>query len=148
MNIFNSIRRNWLLVTLCLLLFTISCSHNFGNHPLSWWNVCWIFVPIALAIFAADNDWLILRPVRWWLWPCHKTYIEEKFKKLSNPMVYPAMIWIEFHGQKAFILAGLKGVQDGLFGQGEKTKGALVATMEAAAKEHKGHSPNCDCAHT
>lgn len=159
MNIFNKIRRNWLWITLCLLLLTISCSRFFSSHPLSWWNICWIILPIALGIFASNNDWIILRPVRWFLWICHKEYLEKKLTETQNPMAYPALIWLETNGQRVFVLAGIKGIQDGLFGQGEKTKGALTAILENMTRQgsnrmnkekekdsdHGCHDGGCGC---
>lgn len=76
-------------------------------------------------------------------------------------MVYPAMIWLETNGQQTFVLAGMEGIRDGLFGQGEKTKGALVEMMEAMTqqaanriqreKEHisecGAHDGDCGCGH-
>ena len=142
MNIINAIRRNWLWLTLCLLLFTISCSRNFGHHPLSWWNACWIFLPGALITWSGTNSWFIFRPLRWIHWPNQKSYLETHFSKLDkNPMVYPTLMWLEFSGEQVYVAGGMDALQKGLFGQGEKTKGALTKVIQdAVATKHI-----CDC---
>lgn len=146
MNILNAIRRNWLWLTLCLLLFTISCSRKFGHHPLSWWNVCWIFAPLTLIVWAGGNDWIIFRPLRWWQWPAQKSYIETKLVKLKdNSMVYPILVWLEFNGQQAYIRGGIKGLEQGLFLHG--LPDSLERAVDKVTKALKSERDNTPAAH-
>ncbi len=145
----NEIRRNWVWWTLCLLLFTISTTRNIPGfkHPLSWWNTCWIFVPIALSIFAGGNDWYILRPIRWWQWPMQHAYFEQKLNGLKdNALVYPAILWLEMNGKQAYITGGVKAVSDGLIGQGDKVATTMVDFIKQQGERHvcECHNPECD----
>lgn len=130
-----------------VLCLTISITRNFPvYHPLSWWNVCWIVLPFALAVWATGNSWLIFRPIRWLCWPGAKTHLEMKLKKLDkNPMVYPALMWLEFNGQTAFLAGGFKGLQEGLFGHSDKVAEGLKQMFTKAAEEHKCCGGDCGC---
>lgn len=146
MNILKSLRKNWLWATLCLLCLFISLSRNVPvlKHPLSWWNVCWIVPLFALAIFASGNSWFIFRPIRWLLWPATRDYIERKIKALKdNPMVYPAIIWLDLgEGERAFISGGMTGFQTAF---GNQTGGALEALEKLAAGMANCSHRGCGC---
>lgn len=153
MNIINAIRRNWLWLTLCLLLFTISGSRNFGHHPLSWWNACWILLPFFLAAYAGNNSWIIFQPLRWLTWINLREHMEKKVKSLTdNIMAYPAILWLNLgDAERAYITGGAAALDKAFDAQIEKTKNALTAAFTQVAKKPERdacdcHNPACDCA--
>jgi len=134
MNIFKTLRRNWLWTTLCLLCFFISLTRNFPvYHKLSWWNVCWIALPFSLALFAGGNSWFIFRPIRWLSWPGTRDFIENRFKALKdNAMVYPAIVWLHLgDAERAYVHGGMPGFQAAF----DKQTGGLMDALKKFAEE-------------
>jgi hypothetical protein len=117
-------------------------SRNFGHHPLSWWNACWIAAPFFLAAYAGGNSWLILRPIRWLTWLNMRDHIEKKFKALDkNPMVYPALIWLNLgDAERAYIVGGMPAFSAAFDAQTGKVKDALINMVKGA-----GEAKGCGC---
>jgi len=143
----NFIRRNWLLLTLSLLLLTIYISRHTGTHPLSWWNTCWIVLPFYVAGVAAGTNWAIFRPLRWLTWPNMCIHVEKKFKALDseNMMLYPALIWLKLgDAERAYITGGMPALLKAFDEQTNKLMDALTDVVKKAGDK----KTDCACGDT
>ena len=147
MNILTNIRRNWLWLTLCLLLSTIETTRMVPaiGFKLSWWYACLFPVIILVTAFAGGTNWFIFRPLRWLTWINTKDYMEKKFKAIKdNPMVYPAILWLELgDAERAYIVGGMTGFQKAFNEQCARLKEGFTNLAETLAGPKTTKAAGC-----